>query len=148
MSKRLTRLLWVALVFSPLLVGFPLAQAVELKTGDPDLKLRWDTTIKYASAFRVEARSNALADSPPTTINQDDGDRNFGRGLISNRSDVFSEADVIYRNVGARVSVAGWYDTIYNTSNDNDSPRSPRQPLRTSVCSGNDSNFSPRSTKP
>ena len=123
MSKRLTRLQCrVALVFSPLLVGFPLAQAVELKTGDPDLKLRWDTTIKYTSAFRVEARSNALADSPPTTINQDDGDRNFGRGLISNRLDVFSEADVIYRNVGARVSVAGWYDTIYNTSNDNDSP--------------------------
>jgi len=117
----------VALVFSPLLVGFPLAQAVELKTGDPDLKLRWDTTIKYTSAFRVEARSNALADSPPTTINQDDGDRNFGRGLISNRLDVFSEADVIYRNVGARVSVAGWYDTIYNTSNDNDSPLTANQ---------------------
>ena len=87
MSKRLTRLLCrVAPVFSPLLVGLPLAHAVELTTGDPDLKLRWDTTIKYTSAFRVEARSSALADSPPTTINQDDGDRNFGRGLISNGS--------------------------------------------------------------
>ena len=117
----------MAPVFSPLLVGLPLAQAVELTTGDPDLKLRWDTTIKYTSAFRVEARSSALADSPPGTVNQDDGDRNFGRGLISNRLDVVSEADLIYRNVGARVSVAGWYDTIYNTSNDNDSPLTANQ---------------------
>ena len=128
MSKRSKRLPFlVALVVAPLAIGSPLAQAVELTTGDPDVKLRWDTTIKYSSAFRIEARSNALADSPPATVNADDGDRNFGRGLVSNRLDVFSEADLLYRNVGARVSVAGWYDTVYNASNDNDSPFTANQ---------------------
>lgn len=128
MSRRLKRLPFrLALILSPLVVAFPFAQAVELTTGNPDLKLRWDTTIKYTSAFRVEGRSNALVDSPPGTINRDDGDRNFGRGLISNRLDFFSEADLLYRNVGARVSVAGWYDTIYNASNDNDSPSTANQ---------------------
>jgi hypothetical protein len=117
----------VALVFLPLVVGFPHVQAVEFSTGDSDLKLRWDTTIKYTLAFRVEARSNALVDSPPTTINQDDGDRNFGRGLISNRVDLLSEADLLYRDVGARVSFAAWYDTVYNASNDNDSPFTANQ---------------------
>lgn len=117
----------MALVCSLLAFGFPLARAVDFPTGDPDLKLRWDTTVKYSSAFRIEGRSGALADTPPATINQDDGDRNFGRGLISNRLDVFSEADLIYRDVGARVSVAGWYDTVYNRSNDNDSPSTANQ---------------------
>jgi hypothetical protein len=117
----------MALVGSPLALGFSLAHAVDFPTGDPDLKLRWDTTVKYSSAFRIEGRSSALSNTPPATVNQDDGDRNFGRGLVSNRLDMFSEADLVYRNVGARVSVAGWYDTVYNRSNDNDSPSTANQ---------------------
>jgi hypothetical protein len=128
MTKRLKSLACrVGLILFPLVTGLPLAQAVELTTVDPDLKLRWDTTVKYSSAVRVESRSSALVDSPPATINGDDGDRNLGRGLISNRLDVFSEADLLYRNVGARVSFAGWYDKVYNAPNDNDSPLTANQ---------------------
>lgn len=49
----------------------------------------------------------------------DDGDRNFKRGLVSNRVDLFSEFDIAYKNMGLRLSGAAWYDDVYNRGNDN-----------------------------
>ena len=74
--------------------------------------------MKYSAASRIEKQSDDLVGD----INQDDGDRNFSRGLISNRVDLLSEADIIYKGYGVRVSGAAWYDFVYNQSNDNDSP--------------------------
>lgn len=96
----------------------PGVHAFVIESGNPDLKLRWDNTFKYSSASRVEGASDKLTSS----VNQDDGDRNFSSGLISNRLDLLSEFDVSYNGFGARVSGAGWYDTVYNESNDNNSP--------------------------
>jgi hypothetical protein len=93
------------------------AGAAEIETGNPDLKLRWDNTVKYSTAFRLKAQSADVVDA-----NFDDGDRNFGKGLISNRVDLLSEADLTYKNVGARISGAAWYDSVYNRHTDNDSP--------------------------
>jgi hypothetical protein len=103
------------------------ALAAEIDTGNPELTLRWDNTVKYSVAFRVRKQSPSLIDNAPITVNQDDGDRNFGRGIISNRWDLFSEADVVYRNFGARLSGAAWYDTVYNRTNDNNSPTTANQ---------------------
>lgn len=108
------------------------ASAVEFDTGNPDLKLRWDNTVKYSAAARVSGRSEALVTDDPAvnqnTINLDDGDRNFGRGLISNRLDLLSELDLNFKGrFGARVSAATWYDSVYNRSNDNDSPSRANQ---------------------
>jgi Protein of unknown function (DUF1302) len=103
------------------------AFAFEIETGVPELKASWDTTVKYGAIWRVDARSSQLIDQPPTTINQDDGDRNFHRGLVSSRFDLFTEADVTFRNFGARVSAAGWYDAIYERANDNNSPPTVNQ---------------------
>lgn len=94
------------------------AQAFEIETGNADLKARWDNTFKYSNAFRLKSPSPLLVSDP----NLDDGNRNFGKGLISNRVDLFSEFDIGYKNVGARLSGAAWYDTVYNRKNDNDSP--------------------------
>lgn len=88
-----------------------------------DLAVRWDNTIKYSAAWRVADRDSGV-ESTSYNPNLDDGDRNFAKGLISNRLDVLSELDVTFRNVGARVSGAAWYDAVYNRSNDNDSPLS------------------------
>jgi hypothetical protein len=103
------------------------AAAVEIDTGNPDLKLRWDNTFKYSLAARVKDRSPGLSTTAfgptgvvgPNNVNQDDGDNNFGRGLVSNRLDVLSELDLTARNYGARLSAAGWYDAVYNRSTDN-----------------------------
>lgn len=102
-------------------VGF--VHAAEIDTGNPEVRMRWDNTVKYSTAFRVKDPSSALT----AKKNEDDGDRNFQRGLISNRVDLLSEFDVSYRGFGVRVSGAGWYDTVYNRSNDHDSAATANQ---------------------
>lgn len=106
----------------PILVVFGMSgvvSAASINTGNPDLSVRWDNTLKYSNAFRVKDQADELVEPSP---NADDGDRNFDKGLISNRFDVLSEVDVVYKNYGFRVSGAAWYDTVYNESNDHDSP--------------------------
>lgn len=99
------------------------AGAFEIDTGDSDVHLRWDNTLKYNAAWRVKDRDSKLV----STVNQDDSDRNFNKGLISNRLNILSEFDARYNNVGARVSAAGWYDSVYEGSNDNNSPATANQ---------------------
>jgi hypothetical protein len=106
------------LAMSIMALTSPGTQAFEIDSGSPDLRLRWDNTIKYSNATRVKGASDQLT----SAVNHDDGDRNFSRGLISNRFDLLSEFDLSYRNFGARVSGAAWYDSVYNRSNDNHSP--------------------------
>ena len=98
------------------------AHSFEIETGNPDLKARWDTSVKYSTALRVKAASAGLVDSGVASVNQDDGDRNFGKGLISNRADLLSEFDVKFKGFGARIAGTGWYDALYNRGNDNASP--------------------------
>ncbi len=100
----------------------PGAMAIEFETGTPDFKLRFDNTLKYSGVARVAGRQGQLADRPPFTQGFDDGDRNFGRGLVSNRVDLLSELEASYQDFGLRVSGAGWYDTVYRHGNDHDSP--------------------------
>ncbi|MCW5645072.1 MAG: DUF1302 domain-containing protein [Rhodoferax sp.] len=110
--------------------------AMELDTGNPDIKARWDNTIKYSNAFRVKGASPQLASTRfgpggvvgPNNSNQDDGDNNFGKGLVSNRIDLFSEFDLQSSNFGLRVSAAAWYDSVYNGSTDNTSLTSNHVP--------------------
>jgi len=113
-----------------LALGSPAALAFEIDTGNTDFKVLWDTTVKYSTAFRLKSPSASIVGGSnyDTTSanyfpNTDDGDRNFKRGLISNRLDLLSEMDLSYRGFGARVSAAGWYDTVYQRDhNANDSP--------------------------
>lgn len=93
------------------------AGAFEIETENPDLKMRWDNTLKYSNSFRLKSADSELLVDP----NFDDGDRSFGKGLISNRADLLSEYDISYKNLGARISAAAWYDTVYNRDNDNTS---------------------------
>ncbi len=90
------------------------AHAVQFDTGNPDLSVRWDNTVKYSAAVRVKEQSSTLTSNP----NLNDGDENFDRGLISNRLDLLSEFDVKYQQVGLRISGAAWYDALYNQRND------------------------------
>lgn len=93
------------------------ALAFTLETDVPDLRLQWDTTVKYSAAARVRDRAAVLVANP----NLDDGDRNFDKGLISNRLDLLTEADLRWRQWGARISGAGWVDAVYRGQSDNDS---------------------------
>ncbi|MBW7902909.1 MAG: DUF1302 domain-containing protein [Rhodocyclaceae bacterium] len=99
------------------------AAAFEIPVENPDLKVRWDNTVKYSAAYRLHNPSERVAGgasgAPVPGSELDDGDRNFKRGLVSNRVDLFSEFDVAYKNMGLRLSGAAWYDEVYNSGNDN-----------------------------
>jgi hypothetical protein len=94
------------------------AQAFQFYAGDTDLSIRWDNTFKYSAAYRLKDQSDTLI----ADANYDDGDRNFDKGLVSNRFDWLSELEASLPFGGIRVSGATWYDFVYNSSNDNDSP--------------------------
>jgi len=95
--------------------GVP-AGAMELYSGD-GLDLRWDNTLRYNAAFRVEGRSPALL----ARNNADDGDRNFAPGLVSNRLDLVSQLDLAAGDMGFHASAAGWYDSVYQSGTGNTS---------------------------
>ena len=102
--------LYVALAAA---LGTPLAaHAMEIPTGNEDLVVRWDNTVKYNIGMRTQSQDEAMLKNP----NTDDGDRNFSNGsVVTNRFDVFSEFDVVYKRMfGARVSASGWYDFAYS----------------------------------
>lgn len=99
-------------------MGGESARAFEIDTGNEDLKLRWDNTLRYNLGQRMDSQDKAILANP----NNDDGDRNFDKhSIITNRVDVLSESDIVYKNrYGARLSAALWYDAAYAGSLDND----------------------------
>lgn len=106
--------------------------AFEIDTGNSALSARWDNTLKYSLGHRLNNRDSGLVNDDAAAnvnnLNLDDGDRNFDRGIVSNRLDLLSELDISYRRShGLRLSGAAWYDTVYNRDNDNDAPARANQ---------------------
>lgn len=88
------------------------AAAFEVDVGNPDLAIRWDNTVRYNAAQRVEARDNRIGNN----YRFDEGTYSFDKGdLVANRFDLLTELDVVYkRDLGMRISAAGWYDNAYD----------------------------------
>lgn len=95
-------------------------QAFNIDTGNSDVRLSIDNTVKYSTAFRTKDRSAALTKAGDDTENLDDGDNNFDKGMVSNRLDLLTELDFSYKDTyGARISAASWYDDVYHQKTDN-----------------------------
>jgi hypothetical protein len=94
------------------------ASAAAFDVGIDDLNVRWDNTLRYNYAQRIDSQDSALLGNP----NIDDGDRNFDKGNVSNRLDLLSELDLVWhRNYGLHLSGAAWYDYAYQRPLDNTS---------------------------
>jgi hypothetical protein len=94
------------------------AGAFEIKTGIPDLEVRWDNTIRYVLGVRAVGQDPNIIANP----NLDDGDRNFKKGVVTNRIDDLSELDLKYKgDYGFRVSGDLWYDQRYHNGLYNES---------------------------
>jgi hypothetical protein len=87
------------------------ALAFEIDTGNPDLSIRWDNTVRYNVGYRLEGRDSKIGNSAVS----DEGTYSFDRGdVVTNRVDLLSELDVVFKKqIGFRVSAAGWYDAAY-----------------------------------
>lgn len=86
--------------------------AFDIDTGNDDVKMRLDDTVRYNFGKRVEGQNQAILKNP----NFDDGDRNFKNGsTVTDRVDLLTEFDVVYqKKYGFRVSAASWYDAAYS----------------------------------
>src|SRR5690554_2775537 len=80
------------------------AMAFSIDTGNPDIRMRWDNTVKYNIGWRMEGRDDNLGDnwaSQATNHGWDRGD------VVTNRVDLLSEFDMVYKmDHGFRVSAA------------------------------------------
>jgi uncharacterized protein DUF1302 len=95
--------------------------AMELETGNPDLSVRWDNTVRFNYGVRAESRDARIGNSALA----DEGDYSFDRGdAVAKRLDLLSEFDLVYKKrYGLRVSGAAWYDGAYgSTSRGNPNP--------------------------
>jgi hypothetical protein len=125
--------------------AFSSANAFTLDFDNPDLKFRWDNTFKYNAGYRLNNPSAQVAGDPAVNPNFDGGDLNFNRGLINNRFDLLSEVDISYKGFGARVSGAGWYDSVYRKDS-TDFPAG-RPPNSIAALSGPNNRFSSATRK-
>ncbi len=92
--------------------------AMQFDTGNTDLDVRWDNTLKYNLMTRVESQSDDVIASKSPTL-YDDGDLGFDKGVVSNRLDLLSELELVWKqDFGFRVSAAAWYDHAYGSDND------------------------------
>lgn len=89
------------------------AKAFEIDTGNPDLAVRFDNTLRLNLAQRIEAIDSKIGNSAIA----DEGTYSFGKGdLVAKRLDLLSELDVVYmKRFGARVSATAWRDFAYGT---------------------------------
>lgn len=83
-----------------------------------DWEMVVDTTLSYGAAWRVEDRASDNLRDP----NADDGNRNFDKGLISNRLSILSDIEITDGSNGVFLRVNGFYDDVYHRSTDHDSP--------------------------
>ncbi|MCM8566533.1 DUF1302 domain-containing protein [Thauera linaloolentis] len=90
------------------------ASAFEIQSGNPDISMRWDNTVKYNAGWRMEGRNSTLADnwvSQATNYGWDRGD------MVTSRIDLLSEFDFVYKEKhGFRVSATAWSDFAYDSS--------------------------------
>lgn len=94
--------------------GAASVQAMPFETGNPDLEVRWDNTVRYNAGWRMEGQNDHFNNSPYF----DDTENKFDRGdMVTSRLDLLTELDVVWQQKhGFRVSAAGWYDGIYQDS--------------------------------
>ena len=111
-----------AIAAASAVVAMGAVHAMELDTGNPDVTVRWDNSIRINAATRVESRDSKIGNSALS----DEGTYSFDKGdWVAQRFDLLSELDVVYKKrYGFRVSGTAWYDGAYgDTSRSN--PNAP-----------------------
>lgn len=99
------------------------ASAFQVDTGNSDLEVRWDNTLKYNLVTRVEGQDSDVNERAGAAFHtRSNPSDSFDKGdIVSNRFDLLSELDVVWKDtVGFRISAAGWYDHAYHNGTDHD----------------------------
>lgn len=117
--------------------------AMAIDSGNPDLSIRFDNTLKASVLYRLQDADPRLVDSYrllvpgvpasafPQAQNFNAGDDNFRHaGIVSKRFDLLSELDLVYQGrMGLRLSAAGWYDAAYQQDSDAEDSANSQSPV-------------------
>ncbi|MFY9329408.1 MAG: DUF1302 family protein [Georgfuchsia sp.] len=96
-------------IYGTVLAGQAQAFAFDMDGGD--LRLRFNNTLRYNWAQRMQNRDSRIANNGA----YDQGDAYFARNdTIANRLDWLGEFDLFYLdNSGLRITASAWYDGVY-----------------------------------
>lgn len=85
--------------------------AMEVPTGDADLSVRWDNSLRATGGWRLGQRQDALANNPAL----DEGNFKFDKGdMYTKRVDLLSELELSWqKRFGFRLAGSAWYDDAY-----------------------------------
>lgn len=119
--------------FAPIAFGVLLSASGVAKAGQyyltDDTSIDYRLTATYGAGMRIAGQSDALISGPiganglPAQANADDGDRNFKKwSLINNRLTALFESNLKHGDFGFNFSADAFYDQVYRTTNDNNSP--------------------------
>ena len=110
-------------IAATLALGAGEASAFDIDTGNPDLAIRFDNTVRLNYGVRVESRDSKIGNSALS----DEGDYSFDKNdAVAKRFDLLSEFDLIYKKrYGLRVSGAAWYDFAYDSGTSKSNPNAP-----------------------
>jgi len=134
-SKRLVDAMRLAFVGTTAIGAMHGASAIQIDTGNSDVAITWDNTIRYNAGLRVEGRDSKIGNS----ANTDEGDYSFNRRkFVTNRIDLLSELGVDYqKRAGFRLSAAAWFDKRF----DRDVKTNPALAARGSYTGNRFSNY-------
>ncbi len=100
-----------AAVMLAALASAPVA-AIDGESGE--LTWSWDNTLSYGLLWRVSDQDDAIiglaAGGKAYSVNGDDGNQNYDRGIASNAAKWSSEFQLNYRNFGAFARAFAFYD--------------------------------------
>lgn len=95
-----------------LLASVAPARAADYQAGD--FKISWGTTLSYGAMWRMEDRDKSIVGlrngGTAFSVNGDDGNLNYNKGLVSNALKATTELELSYKNFGAFIRAFGFYD--------------------------------------
>ncbi|WP_077034898.1 DUF1302 domain-containing protein [Pelomonas sp. KK5] len=90
------------------------ALATTLDTGNPDLTVRWDNTVRGTLGVRLQDRAGEIDNAFGAPYDQSNALFPNKGDFIAKRLDLLSEFDLSWqRTLGFRLSGAAWYDAAY-----------------------------------
>lgn len=121
---RLKRKTAMAAAIAAVLASSATAFAAEFDVGNSDFNVRWDNSVRYNLGVRAkDCDPNICANTSEFQSAQSDQKFSKKGNVITNRLDLLSELDVVYKDdSGLRVSAAAWADQAYSNTS---SPTAP-----------------------
>ncbi|MBB6249816.1 DUF1302 family protein [Nitrospirillum iridis] len=114
----------VAALGTSLFASVP-ARALDFSSGD--LQGSFNTTLTFGGLIRVQERDKNLVGKAnggnASSINQDNGDLNYGTGLVSTGARMTNELKLDYHDVGFFSRATFFYDPINNDANSTSAAR-------------------------